>query len=60
VNILHVNAAYTNKMRNGNKHTTANAEKPEVINEYMASKNRRKSNKTLPPFSWVYPDNILE
>ena len=60
VNILHLNATYTNRMTKGSKHTVANMEKPAVINSYMASKNRRKSNRTLPPFSCEYSDNLLE
>ena len=38
----------------GMRHIIAKAEKPAVINSYMASKNRRKSRDTLPPFSLVY------
>ncbi len=33
---------------------TANAENPDVANSYNASKNKRKSNNTLPPFSREY------
>jgi hypothetical protein len=33
---------------------------PEFLNEYKLSKNRRKSKITLPPFSWVYSENLFE
>jgi hypothetical protein len=47
-------------MTNGERHITANALKPALINSKMASANRRKSNATLPPFSWVYSDSLFE
>ena len=34
----------------GMRHMIAKALKPAVINSYIESKNRRKSNNTLPPF----------
>ncbi len=47
-------------MTNGIKTTIAIPLIPELTNEYKLSKNRRKSNKTLPPFSWVYSDSLFE
>ena len=38
----------------GIKQTIANKLKPTEINRAIASKNRRKSSKTLPPFSFAY------
>ena len=38
--------------------TIANAEKPDVTNSYSASKNKRKSSNTLPPFSREYVLNV--
>ena len=43
-----------NKTTIGRMHTIANVGKPELTNSYSASKNRRKSNNTLPPFSLEY------
>lgn len=40
-------------------HTIANVGKPELTNSYSASKNRRKSNNTLPPFSREYVMYVL-
>ena len=52
VNIFHLNAAYTNNNNNGNKQTIVKVWKPAVINSYIASENKRKSNSTLPLFSY--------
>ena len=60
VNILHLNAANTYRDNNGKMHINANVGNPAVLSSYSARENRRKSNKTLPPFSWVYSDNLLE
>jgi hypothetical protein len=38
----------------------AKGAKPAVMNSYMASKNRRKSMDTLPPFLLVYDLNVVE
>ena len=57
--IFHLNAAYTNNMANGDRQMTAKALKPELMNRKMASENKRKSNATLPPFSWVYSDSLF-
>ena len=47
-------------MTNGSAHIMAKVEKPAVINSYKARKNRRKSSRTLPPFSCEYSDILLE
>jgi hypothetical protein len=54
VNILNRNAKYIYKIINGIKHTNAKTGNPAVTNEYNASKNKRKSNNTLPLFSREY------
>ena len=54
VNILQRNAVYIYSIANGNKHIIMKLEIPAVANRYNASKNRRKSNNTLPPFSREY------
>jgi hypothetical protein len=56
----HLKRTYTAKMSKGERQIIAKAGNPALINWYMASKNRRKSNRTLPPFSWVYSDSLLE
>ncbi len=49
--IFHLNAAYTKRIANGDKQIIANELKPALMNSYIASANRRKSNATLPPLS---------
>lgn len=41
----------TANTKTGSMHIMAKMVNPEVMNEYMASKNRRKSSDTLPPLS---------
>ena len=57
--ILHLNTAIAPNTRSGIKHTIANALKPAVINWYIANKNKRKSNNTLPPFSREYVEMLV-
>ena len=45
-------------MSNGIMHIIANVLKPATMKLYIASKNRRKSNNTLPPCSWAYDFTI--
>ena len=60
VSIFHRNAANIYNMMSGKIHIATNAGKPAVANSYIASKNRRKSNRTLPPFSCEYSDSLFE
>jgi len=48
-----------NNTTKGNMQTMAKALKPAVTNSYIANKNRRKSNNTLPLFSDVYADMLF-
>ena len=41
-------------INNGIRHIIANVLNPATMKLYNASKNRRKSNDTLPPCSWAY------
>jgi ABC-type hemin transport system substrate-binding protein len=51
VNILHLNAAYTKSIIRGDIQMIAKVVNPLDTSWYIASKNRRKSSRTLPPFS---------
>ena len=59
VNIRLLNAKYTNTMIRGDMAIAAIPVMPELMKEYILSKNRRKSNNTLPPFSPAYWDSLL-
>ena len=50
---------YINKTMKGMMQTIAKAGKPAVTNWYIAKKNRRKSNNTLPPFSREYATTLF-
>ena len=54
VSICHRKATYIAGIIKGSRQTIANAGNPAVTNWYIAKKNRRKSNITLPPFSREY------
>jgi hypothetical protein len=54
MNILERKAAIIRMTNIGDKQTNAKALKPTLINRYIESKNRRKSNDTLPPCSFAY------
>ena len=45
---------------NGRRQIIAKTGSPAVKNSYMAKENRRKSKRTLPPFSWVNSDILFE
>jgi len=60
VNILYLKATYTNRTEKGKAVTIAIPLMPEFLSEYKLSKNKRKSNITLPPFSLAYPDILFE
>jgi hypothetical protein len=57
---LYENAKYTKIMDKGIAIIIAIPVIPEFLKEYKLSKNRRKSNNTLPPFSWAYSENLFE
>ena len=44
----------TKTMTSGNRQIAAKTGRPAVTSSYIASKNRRKSTDTLPPFSFAY------
>ena len=50
----HLKAMYMHTMINGIAHIIAKLLNPDVARLYRPSKNRRNSNNTLPPCSWVY------
>ena len=49
----------TDRIKIGDRHMTAKGAKPAWINWYRASKNRRRSNSTLPPCSFAYVLNAV-
>ena len=53
-NILYLNFKYPNNTKKGSMQMMAKAGKLAVTNWYIAKKNKRKSNNTLPPFSREY------
>ena len=55
----HLKAMYMHTMINGIAHIIAKLLNPDVARLYRPSKNRRKSNNTLPPCSWVYVLNAV-
>ena len=59
VSILYEYARYMNRIIKGSMVTIAIPVIPEFMNEYILSKNRRKSSNTLPPFSPAYWDSLL-
>ena len=59
-NIRNLKIKYTNIIPMGKAKYIAIPFIPEFFNEYRLSKNRRKSNKTLPPFSPAYSEILFE
>ncbi len=53
-NIRYLNVQYPNNTIKGRTQIMAKAGNPAVTNWYIAKKNKRKSNITLPPFSREY------
>lgn len=55
----HLKEEYSIRIIMGERLIITNVLYPSLINSYIANRNRRKSIKTLPPFSLVYEANLF-